>query len=72
MRYLELERRKTRESQRAFGRRSGVDASYVCVAERYGFARPVHLQRFADALGWPGDPASLLDELPASVQEQED
>ena len=61
MRNLELERRKRGWSQMDVSISSGVDASYICKAERYGIAYAAHLEKLAEALDWDKDPQSLLE-----------
>lgn len=47
MRLLELERRKRGMTQADLGELAGVDASYICRAERHGMAYDGHLE------SWP-------------------
>ena len=60
---LELERRKRGMTQAELGKLAGVDASYICRAERYGMAYDGHLDKLASALGWEGPPANLMKEV---------
>lgn len=62
MRRIEFIRRSQGLSQRQFGERVGVDASYICNAERNGVMYDGHLRRIADSLGIQ-DRASLLEEV---------
>lgn len=64
MRRLEFMRRCAGLSQRGLGGLSGVDASYICNAERRGLVLyPGQAKRLADALGWKGDPTELFEEV---------
>ena len=49
-------------SQRKFGAYVGVDASYICNAEKNGVMYPKHLDRVAKKLG-VNDRSSLLEEV---------
>lgn len=51
------------EPQRVFGHRFGIEAAYICTAEKYGIMSKNHLQRIADGLGYADDPKTLLDEV---------
>lgn len=48
-------------SQRDFGAFVGVDASYICNAERNGVMYPEHCKRIAKSLGLNDEGKSLLD-----------
>ena len=48
-------------SQRDFGAFVGVDASYICNAERNGVMYPEHYKRIAKSLGLNDEGKSLLD-----------
>jgi transcriptional regulator with XRE-family HTH domain len=63
MRLLELERRKRGMTQAELGGLAGVDASYICRAERHGMAYDGHLGKLASALGWEGPPGNLMKEV---------
>ena len=62
MRRLEFKRRELGMSQRKFGAYVGVDASYICNAEKNGIMYPKHLDRIAEKLG-VNDRSSLLEEV---------
>ncbi|MEG1827731.1 MAG: XRE family transcriptional regulator [Gordonibacter sp.] len=64
MKRLEFMRRNMRLSQRKTGEMSGVNASYICNAEKRGLILyPNQAQRLSDALGWDGDPMELFEEV---------
>lgn len=66
MKRLEFMRRDNGLSQRELGRLSGVNASYICNAERRGMELyPSQAQRLAEALEWRGDPSQLFEEVRA-------
>lgn len=50
-------------SQRDFGAFVGVDASYICNAERNGVMYPEHRRRIAESLGLNDEGESLLDSV---------
>lgn len=60
---IEFLRRQKGLSQRAFGQMVGVDASYICNAERNGFMYPRHIERIANALKLDDGGLTLLDEV---------
>ena len=61
---LERARRDAGWSQRELSRRSQVDASYICNAEKRGLTLyPSQAARIAAALGWEGDPSELFEEV---------
>lgn len=64
MKRLEYMRREQRKTQRRLGDESGVNASYICNAERRGMVLyPGQAARLAKALGWSGDPMELFEEV---------
>lgn len=64
MKRLEFLRRDKEFSQRELGKRAGVNASYICNAERRGMELyPSQAKRLADALGWRGEPSELFEEV---------
>lgn len=63
MRRIEFIRRGMGLSQRAFGELVGVDASYICNAERNGVLYAGHRRRIAEALGLGGSGETLLGEV---------
>lgn len=50
-------------SQRDFGAYVGVDASYICNAERNGLLYPEHRKRIAEKLDLEDKGDSLLDPI---------
>lgn len=68
MKRLEFMRRNQRKSQRGLGLEAGVNASYICNAERRGMVLyPGQAARIAKALGWTGDPMELFEEVDADA-----
>ena len=63
MRRIEFVRRAMGMSQRKFGDHVGVDASYICNAEKNGVMYPNHLKRIAEKLEMGEDGSTLLDEV---------
>lgn len=64
MKRLQFMRLDQKKSQRALGSEAGVNASYICNAERRGMVLyPAQAQRLAHALGWGGDPMELFEEV---------
>ncbi|WP_281654772.1 XRE family transcriptional regulator [Eggerthella sinensis] len=64
MKRLEFMRRNLRLSQREAGKLAGVNASYICNAEKRGLILyPDQAKRLSSALGWEGDPAELFEEV---------
>lgn len=63
MRRIEFLRRGLGMTQREFGNHVGVDASYICNAEKNGVMYASHLRRIAEKLGMSEDGSSLLDEV---------
>lgn len=65
MRLIEKKRRERGLSQLELGCecKPTVAPSYICNAERHGFAYPSHIERLAKALDYEGDPAELLAEV---------
>jgi len=61
MRRIEFLRRNIGMSQRAFGVYVGVDASYICNAEKNGVLYPNHRRRIAEKLDVEAE--TLLDEV---------
>ena len=61
MRRIEFLRRGLGMSQREFGSHVGIDASYICNAEKNGVMYPNHLKRIADKLEIEDGGSSLLD-----------
>lgn len=64
MKRLEFRRRGKGWSQRKLGEIAGVNASYICNAEKRGMILyPPQAKRIAEALGWKGDPAALFEDV---------
>lgn len=63
MRRIEFLRRGLGMTQREFGSHVGVDASYICNAEKNGVMYANHLKRIAEKLGISEDSSTLLDEV---------
>ena len=63
MRRIEFLRRDMNMSQRDFGAYVGVDASYICNAERNGLLYPEHRKRIAEKLDLEDKGDSLLDPI---------
>ncbi len=61
MRKIEFVRRDLGMSQRDFGAYVGVDASYICNAEKNGVMYPRHRERIAKKLGLEDGGNSLLE-----------
>lgn len=61
---LEFLRRSKGLSQRQLGNISGVNASYICNAEKRGLILyPNQAKRIANALKWEGAPDDLFSEV---------
>lgn len=70
MKRLEFLRRDRKLSQRELGKRAGVNASYICNAERRGMELyPSQAQRLAAALDWLGEPSELFEEVRANERD---
>lgn len=50
-------------SQRDFGAYVGVDASYICNAEKNGVMYPKHRERIAEKLGMDDGGSTLLEPI---------
>ena len=50
-------------SQREFGQFVGIDASYICNAEKNGHLYASHRRRIAEKLGLDDDGANLLEDV---------
>lgn len=61
LRRIEFARRELGMSQRDFGAYVGIDASYICNAEKNGVMYPKHLERIAKKLGMEGKSSTLLE-----------
>ena len=63
MRRIEFVRRDLGMSQRDFGAYVGVDASYICNAEKNGVMYPKHRERIAEKLGMDDGGSTLLEPI---------
>ena len=61
MRRIKALRLAAGKSQRELAAAAGVDASYICNAERYGMLYPGHAAAVASALEWGGNPQELVE-----------
>ena len=61
MRKIEFVRRDLGMSQRDFGAYVGVDASYICNAEKNGVMYQKHRERIAEKLGLDDGGSTLLE-----------
>ena len=61
---LEALRRSAGISKAKLGRMADINPALVVYAEQRGFRLyPVQLARLANAIGWPGDPEKLLEDV---------